>query len=190
MYKYFLLVAPCHQAMQIMLNTVEDFAKRFNISFSTDPNPKKSKSKCIHVIGKKRGLRQPPPLELCGNYLPWVSTADHLGHHLHESGLQDFDAVVKRSMFIARSVEIQTMYQGTLEPLLPRTSNLWQTCLDVIPGLHPQPNWNKNCTKTCRLPFLTKIHGNSDTCLPCWPSWWRPTPCNGGEDPPASELDS
>ena len=30
--------------MQLMLDIVEDFAKRFNISFSTDPNPVKSKS--------------------------------------------------------------------------------------------------------------------------------------------------
>ena len=36
------LIAPCHQAMQLMLDTVENFAMRFNISFSTNPDPKKS----------------------------------------------------------------------------------------------------------------------------------------------------
>ena len=40
------LIAPCHQAMQMMLDTVED-------SFSTDLDPKKSKSKCIFVLGKR-----------------------------------------------------------------------------------------------------------------------------------------
>ena len=33
------LIAPCHQAMQIILNTLEDFAARHNISFSIDPVP-------------------------------------------------------------------------------------------------------------------------------------------------------
>ena len=42
------LIAPCWQAMQLMLATVEDFARRYNISFSTDPY--KSKSKCIHTV--------------------------------------------------------------------------------------------------------------------------------------------
>ena len=39
------LVAPCRQAMQMMLGVVEDFAARYNITFSTDPEPSKSKSK-------------------------------------------------------------------------------------------------------------------------------------------------
>ena len=94
------LIAPCQQAMQMMLLTVENFAKRNNISFSTDPDPKKSKSKCIFVVGKRRALRKPAPLILCGNQLPWVQSAVHLGHELHESGHMDHDAVVKRAQFI------------------------------------------------------------------------------------------
>ena len=69
------LIAPCRQAMQMMLSKVEDFAARYNISFSTDPDPKKSKSKCIFVAGKRRGLAKPSPLILCGNSLPWVEGA-------------------------------------------------------------------------------------------------------------------
>ena len=53
------LIAPCRQAMQMMLNTVNSFADRYNISFSTDPEPKKSKSKCIFIVGKRRGLVKP-----------------------------------------------------------------------------------------------------------------------------------
>ena len=104
------LVAPCHQAMQLMLATVEDFARRYNISFSTDPNPKKSKSKCIFVIEKKRGLRKPPPLVLCGHDLPWVPSAVHLGHELHETGTMDHDAVIKRAQFIDKSVEMRSLF--------------------------------------------------------------------------------
>ena len=75
------LIAPCRQAMQMMLETVEKFAKSYNISFSTDPNPNKSKSKCIFVVGKGRNLPKPAPLILCGNSLPWVESATHLGRN-------------------------------------------------------------------------------------------------------------
>ena len=104
------LIAPCQQAMQMMLLTVENFAKRNNISFSTDPDPKKSKSKCIHVIGKKRAVRKPASLTLCGNELPWVQSAVHLGHELHESGNMDHDSVMKRAQFIDSSVAMRCMF--------------------------------------------------------------------------------
>ena len=104
------LIAPCQQAMQMMLDKVEDFAGRYNISFSTDPDPKKSKSKCIFVVGKRRGLNKPAPLTLCGDQLPWVQSAVHLGHELHESGTMDHDATIKRAQFIDKSVEVRTMF--------------------------------------------------------------------------------
>ena len=68
-----------------MLNTAENFAAKHNINFCSDPDPRKSKSKCIFVVGKRRGLTKPAPLPLCGNNLPWVQSAAHLIHDLHES---------------------------------------------------------------------------------------------------------
>ena len=72
--------------MQQMLEVCEDYAMRFNISFSTDPNPTKSKSKCIFMIGERRNLLRPVPLTLGGRELPWVSTAVNLGYELHSVG--------------------------------------------------------------------------------------------------------
>ena len=72
------LIGPCQQAMQMMLATVENFALRYNISFSTDPDPKKSKSKCIYVVGKKRNLSKPSSLLIwVMSYMkvaPWTTT--------------------------------------------------------------------------------------------------------------------
>ena len=104
------LIGPCQQAMQLMLSTVQEFAEKNNISFSTDPDPNKSKSKCIFVVGKRRNLVKPAPLELCGHTLPLVKSAVYLGHELHESGTMDHDAVVKRAKFIDRSVEVRSMF--------------------------------------------------------------------------------
>jgi hypothetical protein len=63
------------------------------------------------MVGKKRNLSKPAPLSLCGNNLPWVESAVHLGHELHESGTMDHDAVIKRAQFIEKSVEVRTMFE-------------------------------------------------------------------------------
>ena len=90
-----ILIAPCYQAMQVMLDKVEIFAHEYNIQFSTDPDPVKSKTKCIFICGNKKNLVKPAPLTLCERALPWVRTASHLGHGLHESGTMEHDARVK-----------------------------------------------------------------------------------------------
>ena len=102
-----LLMAPTRGAMQMMLDKCQAYAAEHNIMFSTDPNPSKSKTKCIFVCGNKRNLVKPAPLSLCGRELPWVSTATHLGHELHESGSMEHDAHVKRAIFIDKSVELR-----------------------------------------------------------------------------------
>ena len=60
-----LLIAPTRNAMQRMLLELESFATESNITFSTDINPNKSKSKCIFVCGSKHNLEKPVPLTLC-----------------------------------------------------------------------------------------------------------------------------
>ena len=58
-----LLMAPTRGAMQSMLTKCEEYATRHNIFFSTDPDPIKSKTKCIFVCGEKKKLSTPahPP---------------------------------------------------------------------------------------------------------------------------------
>ena len=105
-----LLLSPTRDGMEIMLATCERFASRNNLQFSTDPDPAKSKSKCIFVSGKKKNLPKPAPLTLYGKELPWVASATHLGHELHESGTMDHDITVKRAEFINKSTEIREMF--------------------------------------------------------------------------------
>ena len=105
-----LLIAPTRGAMQQMLDVCGDWAVRYNISFSTDPNPAKSKSKCIFMIGDRKNIAKPVNLMLGGAELPWVATATHLGHELHESGKMDHDVRVKRAEFIDKSVEIREAF--------------------------------------------------------------------------------
>lgn len=95
--------------MQMMLDTVEDFAGRYNITFSTDPDPKNSKSKCIFVfstdpdpllLAKEDVWASPPPSHCVVTSFP-----------AYGSGLMDHDAIIKRGQFIDKSVEVRNMFQ-------------------------------------------------------------------------------
>ena len=106
-----LLLAPTREAAQEMLKTCEAFTLASNIMFSTNIDPKKSKSKALYVVGPRGAtLPRPVPLRLCGRPLPWVERADHLGHSLHQDGTMDHDCLQKRAQFIDASVKIRETF--------------------------------------------------------------------------------
>ena len=90
-----------------MLREAENWAEEFNVTFSTDPDPKKCKSKLIFMCGNNKRLPKPADISLCGRALPWVASATHLGHELHESGEMTYDSKVKRAQYIGKSVEVR-----------------------------------------------------------------------------------
>ena len=54
-----LLLAPTRDGMQVMLDTCHRFASKYNLQFSRDPNPEKSKTKCVFsVAGLRTGRNQ------------------------------------------------------------------------------------------------------------------------------------
>ena len=106
-----LLMAPNRQAMVLMLRECEKFAEESNITFSTDPNPQKSKSKLIFMCGSKSNMSKPEQISLCGSPLPWVASASHLGHTLHESGLMDSDIQEKKAQFISQSLNVRETFK-------------------------------------------------------------------------------
>ena len=117
----------CSSATELMLREVEQFAANSSIHFSTDPDPKKSKSKLIFVCGQQPGLAKPAPLMLCGRALPWVPTATHLGHEIHESGEMKYDAEVKRSVLISKSVEVRDCFSFASPPSVLRALNVYRS---------------------------------------------------------------
>ena len=111
------LLAPSRETMVKMLSLCEAYGLHHNLVFSTDDNPVKSKSKCLFICGKSddnlpRVL--PAPLQLYGKDLPWVVTATHLGHELHQSGSMEHDCKVKRAIFINSSLEIRETFHFAL----------------------------------------------------------------------------
>ena len=104
-----ILLAPSRSAMKTMLKTCEEFAEVHNLKFSTDPEPAKSKTKCIFMCGHNDPV-YPAPFQLYGCDLPWVVHATHLGHELHQLCDMEHDAKVKRAMFIENAVQIQETF--------------------------------------------------------------------------------
>ena len=80
------------------------------LKYSTDPNPVKAKSKCINFTGKARNVILHDPLQLFGEELPWVNSAEHLGHALHKDCTMDLDARQKRAQFIDRTSDLRGIF--------------------------------------------------------------------------------
>ena len=99
-----LLLAPSLEALQEMIQTCEDYAKSHNLCFSTDQDPNKCKTKCLAFLRKTRPL---PPMYLCGDPLPWVRSAKHLGITIENKidGMRK-DILTKRADFINKNNEI------------------------------------------------------------------------------------
>ena len=105
------LLSPSIDGLQKMIDTCSAYAKIHNLSFSTDKDPKKSKTKCIAFQQTKRDLRQ---INLNGELLPWVDSVKHLGTTItNTSGCcrLDQDLMEKRAAYIAKNNElIQEFY--------------------------------------------------------------------------------
>ena len=89
-----------------MLNIAENYAKNHNISFSTNINPVKSKTKGIIFNNSQKELNV-TKVHLDGNPLPWIDNAKYLGNKITNkiNGLNE-DILVKRARFIERNSEL------------------------------------------------------------------------------------
>ena len=117
------LLAPSRQALQLMLDICEDFATSHSMLFSTDPNPARSKTKCL-FFSRKRNSEQVSPVTLNGDTLPWVTTAKHLGNHLSSKlSLTSYSPETKTDILCKRAILFDKVHQvlqqfGNLEPKL------------------------------------------------------------------------
>ena len=102
-----ILLAPNREVLQRMLDICQAYAEEHNLVFSTDPVPAKSKTKCVYFCGRPGKVRYPDPVRLDGKDLPWVESADHLGHTLHQLTNMEKDSHRARAKFIQKTVNIR-----------------------------------------------------------------------------------
>ena len=101
-----ILLAPNREVLQRMLLVCQNYAGEHNLVFSTDPVPAKSKTKCVYFCGRPGNVRYPDPVQLDGKDLPWVESADHLGHTLHQMTNMQKDCQRARAKFIDKTVQL------------------------------------------------------------------------------------
>ena len=105
------LLAPSRQALQKMLKLCEDFSSSHSMLFSTDPDPVKSKTKCL-FFSRKRSSDQIKNVELNGDLLPWVTTAKHLGNHLSSKlNFSSFSPETKTDLLVKRAILFDKIHQ-------------------------------------------------------------------------------
>ena len=103
------LLAPSREALQDMLSICERYAASHGLRFSTDPDPRKSKTKCLAFLQKEQIVK---PVVLCGNELPWVSSCKHLGNTIvstekAEAGdIRSHDVKQKRACYIDKNNDL------------------------------------------------------------------------------------
>ena len=101
-----LFLCPSRSGLQEMLDLAQKYVKEHQISFSTHPDPQKSKTKGIIFTRKNLGFT-PAPLMLNGDKLPWIESAKYLGNTV-TNVLDGYsrDCRQKRAMYIEKNCEL------------------------------------------------------------------------------------
>ena len=79
-----------------MVDICQDFVSSRNLSFGTNVNPAKSKTKCLVFSRKRVELHNLKCIKLNGNDLPWVESVKHLGHTLQSDKSMQIDMILER----------------------------------------------------------------------------------------------
>ena len=99
-----ILISPTLDGLQDMIDTCVEYANKHNLVFSTNDNPKKSKTKCMSFLQKMRPLKD---MTLYGKKLPWVYYFIHLGNTIVNNidGMSQ-DILEKRAQYIVKNNEL------------------------------------------------------------------------------------
>ena len=97
-----LLLSASRSGLQSMINKCSDFMKVKKLKFSTNVDPRKSKTKCVIFSKKAKDRQNVAPVKLNGDDLPWVEEVKHLGNLLECNNSMKRDISVKRGKFIGK----------------------------------------------------------------------------------------
>ena len=156
-----LIMATSVQGLQEMVSICQQHAQDNNLVFSTDPDPKKSKTMCMAFNCSSRN--QLAPIKLNDDDLPWVPKAKHIGNYLHEDGTTGLDLRVKKGIFIQTAMELNQEFFSLPASLKMRLnllynshfsgSSIWR--FESEDAGHLFSSWNKNVKLIYDLPWAT-----------------------------------
>ena len=156
------LLSPSIDGLQNMIDTCMRYTKIHNLTFSTNENPQKSKTKCVAFQKKKRDVRN---LHLNNKTLPWVTSVKHLGTTLTnmDGCRMDQDMLEKRAMYIAKNNEINQEFHYAHPKTKIWINNVYNTSFygaplwDMSSKMFEklEKSWNVSCRIMFSLPRNT-----------------------------------
>ena len=98
------IMATSVQGLQEMVKLCEEHANENDLVFSTDADPRKSKTMCMAFNCPNKD--QLASIRLNNDDLPWVSKAKHIGNILYEDGSSGCDLEAKKGIFIQTAMDL------------------------------------------------------------------------------------
>ena len=121
-----LLLSASRSGLQSMVKIAEDFAKSRNLKFSTNVDPKKSKTKCLVFSQHVRARQGILPILLNGDPLPWVETVKHLGNKLESDNSMRQDLAMKKGQFIGKVNSLSQEFHFAFPDVLMKVIKVYQ----------------------------------------------------------------
>ena len=116
-----------YDGLPAMVEICEVFARESHLKFSTDPEPRKSKTKCL-IFSKKRADRTGvAPIILNGMPLPWVSEVKHLGNVLQSENNRKVDCAAKRGRMIGKVNSLLQEFHYVEPEVMVKLLNIYVT---------------------------------------------------------------
>ena len=151
------LLSPTMDGLQNMLTTCEKYAVGHNLSFSTNENVNKCKTKCMTFIKTNRNLKS---MKWCRHNLPWVKSARHLRNKIEDklNGMRQ-DMREKRAQFIQKNNEICQEFSFANLSTKIRLNNIYNTHFTSSPiwdlfcaeAISIEKTWNVAMRKMMKL---------------------------------------
>ena len=105
-----ILMATSIQSLQCMVDICERHATENDLIFSTDPDPKISKTVCI-AFNSNEDSDSLAIITLNGDPLPWKESVKHIGTTLIRNGTMEQDCKEQRAIFIQNCMEINQEFE-------------------------------------------------------------------------------
>ena len=157
------LLSPSRPGLQAMIEESENYAREYNFTFSTNPDPVKSKTKCIIFSKNPNHRTGVDKVVLNGTPLPWVDDVNHLGNLLQFDNSFKKDCLTKRGKFISKVHTLMQEFHFVSSEVMLKlikiyttsfySSSLWNLCSAECQRLFA--SWNIAIRHIFKLPYKT-----------------------------------
>jgi hypothetical protein len=120
-----LLLAPSVSGLQKMIEITSAYCNSHGLRFSTDPDPQKSKTKCISWMQVQNPLSK---MHLGDHELPWVDRIVHLGNTLtNQVNIVASDMNIKLGRYVGRNIELNQEFYFASHETKIRINNIYNS---------------------------------------------------------------